>query len=197
MDEGVEPPIVAVMCHPHPQYGGTMHNKVVHRTAATLHQLGVAVLRFNFRGVGASEGRFDNGPGEIEDARASLAFASARFPSARRWLAGFSFGAWVAARLAVQDDGVERLILIAPGVTRSDFGFLRDSTVPKLVVQGTDDVVCPLAALEAAFAGWAEPKTLVRVEGATHFFDRKLGELAKALSGALGAPGQNTPSQTT
>jgi alpha/beta superfamily hydrolase len=197
IDESVEHRIAAVVCHPHPLYGGTMHNKVVHRAAAALAELKAAVVRFNFRGVGTSQGSYAEGQGELEDARAVLQFVRARFPTARRWLAGFSFGAGVAARLAVQEQDVERLILIAPSVDRSDFEALRTSPVPKLVVQGTRDEVCPLASLEAAYTGWAEPKQLVKVEGATHFFDRQLGSLAKALVQALAEPARAATSETT
>lgn len=180
--------LTAIVCHPHPLYGGTLHNKVVHRVASVLHGLGAAVLRFNFRGVGASEARFDRGEGELEDARAALVWMRERYPGARRWLAGFSFGSWVAALLAASEPDVERLILVAPPVATADFSALRQAAVPKLVVQGSDDDVCPPAALERAFAGWAEPKTLLRVDGATHFFDRKLGALADALHQALAGP---------
>src|SRR5262249_6243498 len=106
----------AVVCHPHPLHGGTLHNKVVHRVAATLHGLGAAVLRLDFRGVGGSEGRYDEGEGELADARAALAWMRERHPQARAWLAGFSFGAWIAARLAAEAPGIERLILVAPPI---------------------------------------------------------------------------------
>ncbi|MGH7731349.1 MAG: hypothetical protein ACRENJ_08880, partial [Candidatus Eiseniibacteriota bacterium] len=95
--------------------------------------------------------------------------------------AGFSFGAWVAARLAASESGIERLILVAPPVATSDFSVLAASPVPKLVIQGMRDDLAPPAALEAAFPGWAEPKVLVRVDGATHFFDRQLAALGDAL----------------
>lgn len=183
--EGAHPAFVALVCHPHPRYGGTMNNKVVHRTASTLHDLGAAVLRFNFRGVGRSEGSYDRGEGELEDARAALAFLRARHPGARRWVAGFSFGAWVAARLAASEPGVERMILVAPPVGTESFEALRGSPVPKHVIQGTADSVCTMALLEREFPAWSEPRELIRVPGATHFFDRQLGALAEALSQAL------------
>ena len=183
--EGALPPLIALVCHPHPSFGGTLHNKVVHRVAATLHDLGAAVLRFNFRGVGRSEGAFDQGEGELEDARAALAFMSERHPTARRWVAGFSFGAWVAARLAASQPGVERMILVAPPVGTSSFEALRGSPVPKHVIQGTADAICPMALLEPEFSTWAEPRELIKVPGATHFFDKQLGALAEALSQAL------------
>ena len=177
--------IAALVCHPHPLYGGTMHNKVVHRAAAVLHALGAAVLRFNFRGAGKSAGRHDRGEGELEDARAALAFLTERYPHARRWIAGFSFGAWIASRLAAAEPGIERLILIAPPVLSSSFEGLESLAVPKLVLQGTDDVVCPPAALRGQFGRWEEPKKLVEIPGATHFFDRQLGALVEAIHEAL------------
>ena len=182
------PGIAAVVCHPHPLHGGTLHNKVTHRTASTFLELGAAVLRFNFRGVGKSAGRYDHGAGELEDARAALAWLTGRFPAARRWLAGFSFGSGIAAALAASEPGIERLVLIAPPVRSADFGMLRSIAVPKLVVQGTADTVCPVEALEREFTYWAEPKQLIRVEGASHFFDTRLGALAEALRQGLGAP---------
>ena len=173
--------ITAVVCHPHPLYGGTLHNKVVHRVASTFHELGAAVLRFNFRGVGRSAGRHDHGAGELEDARAAWGWMRERWPHARRWLAGFSFGSWIAARLAVELTDVEQLLLVAPPVESSPFDVLRRATVPKRVIQGSADDVCPLARLKAEFPYWAEPKRLVVVDGASHFFDRKLEPLGDAV----------------
>ena len=183
--------IAAVICHPHPLYGGTLHNKVVHRVAATFHGLGAAVLRFNFRGVGRSAGLHDQGAGELEDARAAWNYMRERWPHARRWLGGFSFGSWVGARLAAELNDVEQLLLVAPPVHSSPFDVLRRATVPKNVVQGTSDTVCPLAKLQAEFPYWAPPKRLATVEGASHFFDRKLdalGDAVRALFDASGAP---------
>src|SRR5262249_10646388 len=159
-------------------------NKVVHRIAATLHELGAAVLRFNFRGAGKSEGVHDEGRGELEDARAALGWMRERYPGTRVWLAGFSFGSWIAARLAAEET-VERMILVSPPVQRSEFSVLRESSVPKLVIQGTYDVVCPPEALEAEFAAWREPKRLILVPEASHFYDKRLGALAEALRQGL------------
>ena len=195
--EGAPPPIAAVVCHPHPLYGGTLHNKVVPRTATTLHALGAAVLRFNFRGVGASEGSHDQGIGELEDARAALAFLRKRHTRARLWCAGFSFGAGVAARLAASEADIGQLVLVAPPVNTASFEGMRTSRVPKLVLQGTADVTCAPAALEAEFPLWAEPKKLILIEGATHFFDRQLGALAEAMSQALAPAAERATSETT
>jgi hypothetical protein len=178
--------LTAVVCHPHPSFGGTLHSKVVHRVASTLHDLGADVLRFNYRGVGRSQGAYDEGRGELEDARAAVRWMRARYPGARTWLAGFSFGAWIAARLAASDPSIERLILVAPPVKRSGFDVLRHCAVPKLVIQGMADTTCPPQDLEQEFPHWAEPKTLVRVPDATHFFDRQLAALGQAVEQALG-----------
>jgi alpha/beta superfamily hydrolase len=179
--ESGSPAFAALACHPHPLYGGTLHNKVVQRLASTLHDLGGTTLRFNFRGVGGSAGHFDHGAGELEDARAGLAWLRARLPGTPLTVAGFSFGAWVAARLAASEPAVGRLVLVAPPVAGADFAVLRTAPVPKLIIQGTADETCPLVALEPEFATWAEPRRLVTVEGANHFFDRQLGGLVKAL----------------
>jgi uncharacterized protein len=180
--------VTAVVCHPHPLHGGTLHNKVVHRLASALQGLGAAVLRFNFRGVGASEGIHDGGKGELEDARAAWTWMRTRYPGARRWVGGFSFGAWIAARLAASEVDTEHVILVAPPVSTSDFSVMRASTVPKLVIQGTRDELAPREALASEFPHWADPKTLIEVEGATHFFDKQLGTLADAVHQALAGP---------
>lgn len=173
--------VTAVVCHPHPLYGGTLHNKVAHRVASALFGMGVAVLRFNFRGVGASEGSFDQGRGELEDAQASLAFLRERYPKARRWIAGFSFGSWVASRLAAGEADAEQLILIAPPVHTQTFEEMRTCVLPKLVIQGTADVICRPENLTRVFPEWADPKRLIEVPQASHFFDKQLPELAEAV----------------
>lgn len=183
--DGFQHRITALVCHPHPLYGGTLHNKVVHRIASTLLDLGVAVLRFNFRGAGRSAGRFDHGQGELEDARAMARWLADRHPGARRWVAGFSFGSWVAARLAVSAPAGERMVLVAPPVASHDFSPLRDSPVPKLVLQGTADDLCPLARLEEQFPDWAEPKRMILIPDASHFFDKQLHPLSDALHEGL------------
>jgi alpha/beta superfamily hydrolase len=195
--EGRPHRFAAVVCHPHPLYGGTMHNKVVHRVASTLHDLGGAVLRFNFRGVGRSEGVHDRGVGEVEDARAALVACRVRHPEARLWVAGFSFGSGVAATLAPSEPDVERAILVAPPVHSFRFDPMRAWFKPKLVLQGGSDDICPLRALEPEYATWAEPKRLVVVDGASHFFDRQLGPLGDALREALAGPAAGLTSEVT
>ena len=162
-----------------------MHNKVAHRVASTLHARGAAVLRFNFRGVGKSEGTHDKGRGEMQDALALLDWLRRRHPAAEPWIAGFSFGSWVASRAAAAEHAVKQLILVAPPLHTQTFEEMRSCAVPKLVLQGTADVVCKPENLTRAFPTWAEPKRVVMVEGASHFFDRKLAELGAALEQGL------------
>lgn len=184
-DVAAGPRLAALICHPHPLHGGTLHNKVVHRVAAALHARGATTLRFNFRGVGRSAGSYDRGEGELADARAALRWLRERVPGVPVVVAGFSFGAWVAARLAGVEPAVGTLVLLGPPVAAYDFSLLRTLAVPKLVVQGGRDEVCPPADLEAVLPTWAPPCRLRLVEGASHFFDRRLGELAGALAEGL------------
>lgn len=186
--EGQKPRAVAVVCHPHPLFGGTMHNKVVFRTAEAFQQAGFATLRFNFRGVGGSSGRHDDGQGEQEDARAALDFAASLHPDVPLALSGFSFGGGVCLNLGPRDPRVRLLWAVAPGVGRRDFSHLALSDTPKGVVQGTADDLCPVADLEAVWPTWAEPKALYLIEGAGHFFEGRLPELQNALHGFLESP---------
>lgn len=183
--EGADHSLIAVVCHPHPLYGGTLHNKVAHRVASTLHTRGAAVLRFNFRGVGKSEGTHDRGRGELDDGLVVLETLRRRYPAARVWVAGFSFGSWVASRMAAAESAVERLIMIAPPVHTQTFEEMRGSPVPKLVVQGTADEICKPENLARVFPTWADPKRLVEVPGGSHFFDRQLADLGSAIEQGL------------
>jgi len=182
------PARVAVVCHPHPLFGGTMHNKVVFRAAKTLHDAGLPVLRFNFRGAGLSEGIHDNGRGEQDDVRAALDYLSREFPASSILLAGFSFGAWVGLRVGCEESRVAELIGIGLPVNKSDLGYLRSCAKPKLIVQGGEDEFGSRANLEVLFASIPEPKRLVIVDSAGHFFAGKLDKLAGAISSFL-SPG--------
>jgi uncharacterized protein len=180
-----------VFAHPHPQFGGTMHTKAVYQGAKGLSRIGCAVLRFNFRGVGASEGTFDRGEGEREDFKAALDYMAARYPGAKLWAAGFSFGAWVALEEGAADDRVSVLIGIAPPVATSaseqpyDFANTRASKKPKFFVQGESDDVCPVEALWQFYGQLEEPKELVVIDGADHLFDGKTQEVGEALEDLL------------
>jgi alpha/beta superfamily hydrolase len=183
-------PAFAVVCHPHPLYGGTMDNKVVYTVARAFEQLGAPAIRFNFRGVGASSGSYDEGRGESADALAIIAFGRQRWPQAPLWLAGFSFGGAVAARIAAEARA-QRLVLVAPGITRlerTDFDAARAAVprCPWLIVQGdADDVVPPQAIRDWAArlappAGVPAPQVTV-LAGAGHFFHGRIGELRAAV----------------
>jgi len=175
-----------VFAHPHTDYGGTMHTKVVYQTAKALSRIGCAVLRFNFRGAGASAGAFDNGPGEQQDFRTALDYMAAQYPGAPLWAAGMSFGSWVALTVGAEDARVSALVGIAPPVTRYDFGVVERSAKPKFFIQGEFDEICFLKDMKAFYARCAEPKELVVIEGADHLFDGKVAEVADAIEDLLG-----------
>jgi alpha/beta superfamily hydrolase len=180
-DASAEPQPSAIVCHPHPMFGGTMHNKVVYQAAKALHDLGIPVLRFNFRGTGLSEGAHDRGRGEQDDVRAGLSFLATEFPDRPIILAGFSFGAWVGLRVGCEDHRVRKLIGLGLPVDRSDLSFLRTCTKPKLIIQGGNDEFGSRKNVETLFAELPQPKKLVVVEGVDHFFAGKLPEVGAAI----------------
>ena len=180
-----EPKFVAVVCHPHPLYGGTLHNKVVYQTAKALHQRGASVLRFNFRGAGQSEGVHDRGIGEQADVRAALDYLSAEFPDRAIVLAGFSFGSWVGLRVGCEDARVISLIGLGLPVDNVDVSYLRACVKPKLIIQGGQDQFGSRANIEALFATIPEPKRLVIVENADHFFAGHLDAIGTAIDAWL------------
>jgi alpha/beta superfamily hydrolase len=177
---------VAVLGHPHPQYGGTMHTKALYQTAKALARIGCAVLRFNFRGVSASAGQFDGGPGEMDDFRVALDAAQARYPSSKLWAGGMSFGAWIALTVGVADPRVTTLLAVAPPIDRYDFEALRVSTKAKFFIQAERDELCPLKAMMDFYARAVEPKELVVIDGANHVFDGKVSEVGDAVEDLLG-----------
>jgi alpha/beta superfamily hydrolase len=170
----------AVICHPHPLFGGTMDNKVVTTLARACAETGIPSLRFNFRGVGASKGTFDAGAGESADADAVAAWGERRWPGRRLLLAGFSFGAYVALRLA-QARAAERLITIAPPVQRFAFADLHAPGCPWLIVQGEADDVVDAAAVGAWSSGLSPAPRLVLLPGVGHFFHGRLQELREIV----------------
>jgi len=178
---GTDARLAAVVCHPHPLFGGTMHNKVVYRAAKTLHRRGVPVLRFNFRGAGMSEGQHDKGRGEREDVRAGLDYLAKEFPALPILLAGFSFGAWVGLRVGCEDDRVKDVIGLGIPVNQSNLTYLEGCAKPKLFVQGANDHFGSRANVESLFNKLTEPKKLVFVENADHFFTGHLSEMAAAI----------------
>jgi alpha/beta superfamily hydrolase len=180
----------AVVCHPHPLFGGTLHNKVVFHTMKALNSFGFPVLRFNFRGTGLSQGEHDQGIGEVDDVRAALDWTDAQFHLPLVF-AGFSFGSAVGMRAACGDARVRAVIGVGtPAVPVAEateeprvysLDFLRDCTKPKLLVSGSRDKFGPRAKLEALVASAAEPKKLVVIEAADHFFEGRLRELREAI----------------
>jgi uncharacterized protein len=182
----------ALVCHPHPLFGGTLHNKVVFHTMKALNSFGFPVLRFNFRGAGLSHGEHDHGNGEVEDVRTALGWLDAEFHLPLIF-AGFSFGAAVGLRAACSDPRVKALIGVGvPAIPVAadteaprtyTFDFLGECSRPKLFVSGARDQFGPLAKLEALVAAAAEPKKLVLIEGADHFFEGRLRELRETIEG--------------
>ena len=186
-------PVLAIVCHPLPTAGGTMHNKVVTMTTRALRESGVTVLRFNFRGVGGSAGAFDHGQGEAGDLRAVAAWARTHYPEHALWLAGFSFGAWIALRTCVELQA-KALITIAPPVGRDwDFSSLQPPTMPWLVIQGDADEIVSADAVRHWLAGLAQPPQLVEILDANHFFHRKLMDLRGVVKSGIRAWLPNPP----
>jgi len=181
---------VAVVAHPHPLFGGTLHNKVVFHTMKALSSFGFPVLRFNFRGTGLSQGEHDQGKGEVDDVRAALDWMDAEYHLPLLF-AGFSFGAAVGMRAACADPRVKAVIgagvPVVPVAEASEeprvytLDFLRECSKPKLFVSGARDQFGPRARLEALVASVAEPKKLVIIEGGDHFFEGRLRELREAI----------------
>lgn len=177
---GSAKPITGIICHPHPLYGGTMHNKVVTTVAKAFEQLGVKTVRFNFRGVGKSEGHYSDAFGETDDAQALLEWVKGVCPKDEVWLAGFSFGSYIAAKLANRDSGVSRLITIAPPVDKYDYD-VTNIVCPWLVLVGSEDELVPLQQVQAFVDQSQVPIRFVVMEKASHFFDGKLIELREVL----------------
>jgi alpha/beta superfamily hydrolase len=174
-----------VICHPHPLHRGTMTNKVVTTLARSAHEVSVPTLRFNFRGVGASAGSFDEGRGETDDALAAIAWGRQRWPAATLWLAGFSFGGFVALRASAAPDAgsVGKLVTVAPALAKN-FGTVRDIRVPGcpwLIVQGDADDVVDASVVTQWSNELQPPPRLVTLAGVGHFFHGKLGALQQQV----------------
>jgi len=176
------PPLAAVVCHPHPLFGGTMHNKVVYQVAKSLDALGIPALRFNFRGAGLSEGEHDHGCGEQDDVRAALDFLSGEFPSAPLLVAGFSFGCVAGLRAGCEDARVSRLIGLGLPVNSTDVSFLSRCSKPKLFVHGSGDEYGAIEKVKTLVASLPGENDLVVAEGAEHFFKGKLDQVDQAIA---------------
>jgi uncharacterized protein len=179
---GARPIMAAVVCHPHPLFGGTMHNKVVFQAAKALDALGIAVLRFNFRGAGLSEGSHDKGRGELDDVRTAVEVLGETFSGAHLLLAGFSFGCWVGLRVGCEEERVERLIAIGAPVNDSDFSYLTRCAKPKLFVHGSNDEFGELIKVRQMVASLPGENELAVVDGVDHFFTGRAAELGKAIA---------------
>jgi alpha/beta superfamily hydrolase len=176
------PAMAALVCHPHPLFGGTMHNKVVYQAAKSLDALGLAVLRFNFRGTGLSEGNHDRGEGERGDVRAALDFLAAEFTNIPLLVAGFSFGSWVGLRAGCEDDRVTSLIGLGAPVNNADFSYLTHCPKPKLFVHSSNDMYGAVDKLKAVVAAVPGENKIVVVDAADHFFVGKLDQVDAAIT---------------
>ena len=172
----------ALVLHPHPLFGGTMHNKVVFRAAAALNDAGLVALRINFRGVGQSTGEHDEGRGERDDVRAGLDYLTENYPGQNITLCGFSFGARVGLEVGTADERVARLISIGTPVNQYDFSFLEQCYKPILFVQGDGDEFGRVERLRELVATIKAPAELRIIKGAGHFFDNQLDELKAAIT---------------
>ncbi|HEY2842640.1 MAG TPA: alpha/beta family hydrolase [Bryobacteraceae bacterium] len=180
--EDGSPTEAAVVCHPHPQHGGTMHNKVVYRIARGLRSTGAVVLRFNYRGVNLSAGEYAHGVGELEDARTALAHVRGRYPNLPFTLAGFSFGSRIALRLGCEGVGARRVIAVGFPTVYKDRAFLENCTLPRVFLQSSQDQYGPMAELAPLVASLPEPKKLIVVEAEDHFFAGALEELEREVA---------------
>ena len=172
----------ALVLHPHPLFGGTMHNKVVFRAAAALNDAGLVALRLNFRGVGQSTGEHDEGRGERDDARAGLDYLAENYSEAEITVCGFSFGARVGLEVGMADERVTRLISIGTPVDKYDFAFLDQCRKPILFVQGDRDEFGSVERLRKLVAKMKAPLELKVIKGAGHFFDDQLDELKSVIT---------------
>lgn len=179
--QGLQGNPAVVVCHPHPVYGGTMRNKVVYWMARALEEKGYSVLRFNFRGVEQSQGAWDEGSGEADDASAMIEWLASKNPGSPLYLAGFSFGCYAGLQAARRDQRVEKMLAVAPAVSLWSFAFMDGETRPLSIIQGTDDEIVPYEQVKA----WAETQPqarLLTVEGAGHFFPKHMDRLMELCS---------------
>ena len=181
---------IALILHPHPQFGGTMNNKVVYQLFHAFVRRGFAVMRFNFRGVGRSQGEYDNGVGELSDAASALDWMQTYNPDApSSWVAGFSFGAWIGMQLLMRRPEIQGFISIAPPANMHDFNFLAPCPSSGLIMQGTaDEVVTPESTLKLAEKLQAQKAIEVdyaTIDGASHFFENHMDPLVQTVESYL------------
>ena len=183
---GVEPRAIAVLAHPLPTAGGTMHTKALFHAAKALARIQVPVLRFNFRGVGRSAGSFADGQGEQDDFRAALDFMTRRYPEVTRiWCGGMSFGSWVAMSVGSADSRATALVGIACPVNKYDYSVVASAGKPVFLIHGERDELIPHKEIRKFYAALPEPKELVMIDGADHLFDGKASEVGDAVEDLL------------
>lgn len=179
LPEVEEHAVAAIICHPHPLYGGSMHTKVAVTASHAFLDAGIPSLRFNFRGVGKSSGRYDHGRGELDDIRAAIGYMAQRYE--RLIVAGHSFGAWTGMKAGCGDGRVQVVIGIGTPAGLVDTDFLLGCTKPKIFIHGTLDKLIPVEKVEKLYSTLPEPKDLNTIDGADHFFTGRLDELADAV----------------
>ena len=178
---------IAIILHPHPEHGGTMNNKVTHNLHYTFHKMGFTVLRFNFRGIGRSQGEYDQGIGELSDAAAALNYLQTMNPNAKHcWVAGFQFGAWIGMQLLMRRPEVSGFISVAPPANMYDFSFLAPCPSSGIIVQAEQDDMVTSISIQKLVEKLKTQKAITIdhevVPGATHYFDNKLEELMKVVN---------------
>ena len=183
---------IAVVLHPHPQFGGTMNNQIVYSTYYAFAERGFSVLRFNFRGVGRSQGAFDHGQGELSDAASALDWAQTINPEARAcWVAGFSFGSWIGMQLLMRRPEIEGFISVAPPANRFDFSFLAPCPSSGLIVHGDQDEIVSVESVQKLVNKLSHQRDIKInyhiLNGANHFFNEHMAELEQAISDYLDA----------
>ena len=174
---------IAIICHPHPLHGGTLKNKVVHQLARAFRELGAVSIRFNFRGVGESDGQYDNGRGELDDLLTVVAWAKNRWPIRTLWLAGFSFGGVIALKGA-QQLAPDWLVTVAPAVSYLPADRLTENSFPWLLIQGDQDEIVPADSVLDWFNALLHQPRLEILEGAGHFFHGRLNDLRQIVEAA-------------
>lgn len=181
-------PVISIICHPHPLHGGAMQNKVVSTLARAFYDLGIWSIRFNFRGVGKSEGQYDEGRGEVDDLLAVAVWAKQQFPTHAIWLAGFSFGAYIAMQGATHPalaTEVKQLVTIAPAVTHFEFSPAVPISCPWLLIMGEADEVVPVGAVKAWVAQQSAKIQAIYLPEVGHFFHGHLVDLRERLKANL------------
>lgn len=177
-----------VVTHPHPLYGGEMHNNVVESVVRAYGEKGYTTLRFNFRGVGQSDGAYDNGTGEQEDVRAAVAFLGGLGKTSID-LAGYSFGAWVNAQCIESLTDVKRMVMVSPPVNFLDFSFLKYTAKIRLVIAGSQDDIAPPAMIKDMIPVWNSEAAFNIIKGADHFYSGKTGEIEEIIGGLIDLEG--------